>query len=439
MPNDGNSPGVVGARRAIETFNRRRFLKATGAGALAAGGAGCIGGTGGDGGDGDGITLGALVAMPGDFAGGTAHQEAAELAVQQINDDAGLLDQEVDLIVKDTELDPATSRSKYRELVLDEQVDATVGLFGSEEGLAVAEEIPKHETLHIFAGVADTAINDQIRNNYDQSKYMFRAMYNGVHYGRNLAAVMDAKWEDWGFERIGVAVEDIEGFTNTIKPTALDNAPDFVEVEFEQSFSVDTSDFAPILDQAEDADIDMLFAFVSQAGAGLTAEWAQRQPDFHYGGADVHAGEPAQWENTDGVVEGVWSYVGGGAPGVEPTERTGEMIAAHEEMHGHVPQHAQGYTMYDSVMAWKEAVETAETTNSDELIPVLEQDVEFEATTGMLSFQEQDGEFPHDPVFGDDGVQPPIMQWQEVDGEGQQVGLWPDAVKTGELQDPPWF
>jgi branched-chain amino acid transport system substrate-binding protein len=451
---DTNGADMKGSSTGRDGIDRRKFLAATGTGALAMV-AGCSGsGDDDDGGSSDGsdssdggstdgpsisgpVKLGALAPSPGNFAGGTAQKQAAELAVKQINNDGGLLGADVELTVKDTALDPATARQSYRELMLQEEVDATIGLFGSEPGLAVFDEMPQFGKIHVAGGVSVTSIPDRIGENYEDNRTWFRAMNNSFQFGLNLGNHAQAMFGEMGFDRIGLAIENIEGFQEIWK-TAVDNLPDDVEVVFTEQFSSDTNDFSPILNQGESEDIDLLYSFLSQGGIALEVQWSKQQPNYSLGGADVFSAIPSQWENTDGAVEYIWSYIPGSGPGFEINETTEEFISAHRDEFGSAPPHSQAYTMYDAATTLFNGVQQAGSLQTDDVVPAIEQDVQFEGVTGQLNYQEPGDRFPHDPVYGPDGVRSPVMQWQEIDGEPQQVGLWPENVERGEYISPSW-
>jgi branched-chain amino acid transport system substrate-binding protein len=376
--------------------------------------------------------------MPGNFAGGTAQKQAAELAVQQVNNNGGLAGAEVELTVKDTQLDPATAREAYRELMLEEEADATIGLFGSEPGLAVFDEMAQFDTVHVAGGVSTTEINDRINENYEQNKTWFRAMPNSNMFGRNLGNLSQAKFEDWGFQTIGVAVENITGFQEIYK-TAVDMLPSSVEVAFIEQFSSDTTDFSPILNKAESNDIDLLYSFLSQGGVSLEVQWAKRKPNFSLGGADVFSAVPTQWQNTDGAVEHIWSYIPGSGPGFEVNQRTEEFIQAHRDEYGAPPPHSQAYTMYDAALSFFNGAREAGTLDTSELVKTIEDDLDFTGVTGQINYQDKGKEYVHDPQYGENGVKPPVIQWQRVDGEPGQVGIWPERVDSGDYISPPWI
>lgn len=413
-------------------IDRRTFLTAAGAGALGAA-SGCLGGGGSEG----GIRIGGLFPQPGEFPGGTGMQRATEVLVENLNRDGGLLGEEVELVARNTELDPATARERYRELILEENVDVTTGVYSTEVGTAVLDELPEFETIHMAGGTSHMGPHDLLRDNYEEYKYWFRG-FNGYQFGLSTGNFAQEYFDELGITDIGVAAEDIDGFVPIVEGTR-ENLPDSVTVHFEERFASDTTDFSPILDQGEANDIDLLLGFTASGGSALVTQWAQRRPNYEFGGGDIFSSNPKRWENTNGDVEYVWSYVGGAGPGFEVNEQTEQFIEDHRNLFdGADPAHAQAYSQYDVVLTWVEAVEEAETTEEEDVIETIE-DTEIDGTTGTLDYYDQNGEWPHDPKFGEDLLHQPIMQWQEIDGEGQQVGLFPENVRRGEYQSPPWI
>ncbi|MFC7228515.1 ABC transporter substrate-binding protein [Salinirubellus salinus] len=126
MSNNDNSRGSSGT-------NRRRFLAGAGA-ASVAGLAGCLDSiTGGSGGEGP-IRLGGVYLLSGVAeALGAASAAAAEVAVDVINENGGILDREVEIQFRDHGQNP---QQQIRSLVQEENVDAMLGLTSSGVTLA---------------------------------------------------------------------------------------------------------------------------------------------------------------------------------------------------------------------------------------------------------------------------------------------------------------
>jgi len=438
-------------------IRRRGFLKASGAGAVALT-AGCSGNGGGDtttdggddtttaGGDGQGTTqgsptktpldidgpivFGSISPLPGEFAAGTAFREFGELFVDQLNEDGGLLGTEVQLVGKNSQLQPSTARQRYRELILEDEADVTFGIFQTESGTVIQDELSNFETLHISGGVAGSDIPEQIANDYENYRYWFRSNWNGRQQGSAVGRFAQERWADLGYDSIAIVDEDVAGFAPIVE-NATAGIPDDIDVAFRQTFSSDTTDFTPILDKAASEDIDFMFAFIGFGGVPLTIQWSKRQPDFSLGGADIFSASKSHYENTDGAIEGIWTYVSGSGPGFEHTQKTKDVISAHNEFHGHDPVHANGFPHYESMETFVKAVQATGSLDTDDLIAYMESDLEYTGVTGPIQYHDQNGKYPHDTVYSLDHS-PPVIQWQD----GNQVGLWPDANKTGEYQQP---
>ncbi|MEF8814570.1 MAG: ABC transporter substrate-binding protein [Halovenus sp.] len=441
-------------------FRRRRFLKTSGAGVVALT-AGCLGDdgddTGDDGstsddtgddetGDDDGTTtepdidgpirIGGLFAMPNDYVGGIAQRTCAQLAIDQINDDGGLLGAEVELIVKDTAIDPSTALDRHRDLVLDEEVDVTTGLFGTEPALAIMDSIAEHEVVHVASAATHQDISRKIHEEYDKYKYFFRTLNNSEHLGVNLAQFAQENFDDMGWNRIGMVVEDIEGIV-PIHNKVMEGLPEGVTVAIEREYSTETNDFSPIYDALEGEDVDGMFSLMGHTGVPAAIQYNRQQRPFEFGGLHLLSSDPNFYENTDAVSEYIWTYIGGATPYSENTDKTQPMVQAHREAFDTPPQHAQGYTSYDAVMVWAEAVRQAGTLDADEVVATLE-DISWTGTYGHYEFYPPDHQYAHDPKYGKEYTIPPIIQWQETDGEGRQEVIWPEEFATAEYQHPPW-
>ncbi|QKY20909.1 ABC transporter substrate-binding protein [Halolamina sp. CBA1230] len=112
-----------------DNIDRRQFLKATGGGAIVAT-AGCLGFGGGDG---DTIVLGQPASLTGDWdflQPGVS--QATDVALEMINEAGGPLDRELDVVRRDTAVDPQEARSVTTQLIENDDAVAILGLFSSE-------------------------------------------------------------------------------------------------------------------------------------------------------------------------------------------------------------------------------------------------------------------------------------------------------------------
>lgn len=147
---------------------RRKLLRATGAAggvSLVAGCSNLIGG--GD--DDDRIVIGGLQPFSGPFAiYGEMHQAGAEFAAQELNDDGGVLDQELAIESSDTESNPREASTTFTRLVERENAVATIGPVSSDVAVNVADAAEEMEVpMFIHAGGDPAEVTED-------SRYTFR-------------------------------------------------------------------------------------------------------------------------------------------------------------------------------------------------------------------------------------------------------------------------
>lgn len=411
-------------------INRRRFLQAT-AGGSAVALTGCLH-NGEDPEAPDTITLGVLAPRPDATAMGDAMANPPQILADEINENGGLLDADVEVVVKDTDLDPSRTLEMHRELMLEDEANATFGLLSSEGGLRVFDEIGEHQTVHIAGGTAVTDFNDEIRDNYEDKRYWFRTHPNGEVQGENQARFADEMFEELGWDRVGLLIEDIAGYQPNANAFQAD-APDTVDFVFEEVFAPGTEDYRPFIEQARANDVDVLWALGSVTDAILIDQWGGDEPDFDIGGVLIAATNP-NFHDDIGNSDFATTSVPGGIPTFRPTDRTEQFLDDYDAEFGGSPPFYSAYTTFDGVLAWVEAVREAETVDPDEIIPTLEE-ISFEGVQGTIEFHDRDAEYAHDLIHGPDHVTMPVIQWQD---ETPEV-IWPGDVATGEYQRPDWI
>lgn len=437
MLNDSNEErgeDTVGKRKSRtrnggKRLDRRTFLAATGTGTAAAV-TGCLGGGGG--GVGDTVTIGAM--GPADSPFGASILNTAELAAEQMNANDGIAGADVEVITKDTKDDPATTRSVYQELTTGENVDFTVGLFGSENLLAIMPNIAQQETLHISTGAATPESTRKVSENYEKFKYYFRTgALNSVFLGRSMVTFAKNYFEKMGWEKVAILAEDYK-WTEPVSEVLGDQLNDVsgVEVVSNKRVAQGTKDFNPVYDEFENKGVDGAYTVLAHTGSASLVQWKKQQRPFGYGGIHVPAQLPSYYDAVGGAAEAVFSQ-NTATPNVELTEKTQPYVSAYEEKFGKYPVY-DGYSTQDAMYMFKNAVEEAGTTDSAELISPLEQ-MSYTGTAGTVEFYGKDHEFTHDLKYGPEYVQGVFFQWQD----GDQRTLWPENVANSSYKSPPWL
>lgn len=443
--------------RTVAPVDRRRFVKTTGATVTGLGIAGCQGLAPDDDGNGDGdandvsdtsdlgvdtIGIGVLAPGPEDHMFGRAILNSARLAAQEINDAGGVLGADIELAWRDTEFSPHTAREGHRELILEENVDMTIGpMFTASLG-QVMQSVAEQETLNFAAGSAGKDIPLVIGEHYDRFKYVFRP--TAVHLGRAVPSHIEfikTVGPELGWERIAL-IDESQVVLDEFHEPAKNELPEVFEMPIVERVSGVTN-WTPLFDEVEEADADILLSHVLFMGQTMIEQWSSQQRNFELGGLNLFGTMPDFYESLDGAPRYTWTgdYL---VPGSGNTDRTDWYFESLQEQFGEGATYA-GPLAYDNVKIYAKAVSETGTMDEDELIEYLENDLVYTDSPMLprVEIHGPDGEFPHDPVYTDqEEMRTPIhAQWQqspEQDGTGQQVVIYPEDQAFGDYVKPPW-
>ncbi|ELY52965.1 branched-chain amino acid ABC transporter substrate-binding protein [Natronolimnohabitans innermongolicus JCM 12255] len=432
-------------------LDRRTVLKGVGAGSVVPL-AGCLGTYDAVVGDSSGpepVRVGVLAPNPqSDFIGRSMVQ-SAQVAVDERNDDHdGIDDRAVELVVGDTNGSPLEAKREYQRLVLEENVDVTVGTFASEALVNIMDEIAEQETLHLTSGAATQEVSQLVREEYERYKYHFRVgPTNDTDLGRAQIGFMNDVAGDIGWESIAVLAEDYP-WADVPWETVQDRIDDTpVENVLSRRYAPSKNDFTDLYDEIADAGADAAFIMTAHTGNDALFDWSypnrpaeppQPQP-FAFGGIHVPMQLPTYYEQTNGACRYGVSY-SAATEQSEITEKTPQFVDKYEETFGTYPQD-MGYYTYDAINLFAEVAESEESLDSADLVPVIE-DISYTGATGNVRFYDPDDTYAHDRVYDPDdpttvGV---YFQWQENDeGVGVREVIWPDEYATSEYVTPPWL
>ena len=138
--------------------------------------------------------IGSIQPLSGGAAAiGTTALVGLQVAVARINKNGGILGREVKLIAEDDESKPDVGRRKTEKLLVDDQVDATVGGVLSNICLACMPLYDRHKVVNMISVCLDTTITAS-----KCSRYTFRpfdyAPAQAVAFGPYLANKLGKKW-----------------------------------------------------------------------------------------------------------------------------------------------------------------------------------------------------------------------------------------------------
>ena len=136
------------------------------------------------------IKIGQLNSFTGDLSDfGVAHQNAAQLALDEINAAGGVGGQPVELVTGDTATDPTQGASEANRLIEVEGVDFILGALASGVTLPVAESVTgPNNILQISAASTSPALTDANDNDF-----LFRTVISDAAQGVVLADLVESE------------------------------------------------------------------------------------------------------------------------------------------------------------------------------------------------------------------------------------------------------
>ncbi|GAA1773148.1 branched-chain amino acid ABC transporter substrate-binding protein [Agromyces lapidis] len=361
------------------TRRRTRTLQLAAAASLILVTAGCSGGLGGDGGgggDADGpISFGMLAPFSGsESAFGAYMENGAQLAVDEINADGGVLGRELQLVVEDDACDATTAVAGANKLVTD-------GIVASVGGYCSGATLP---TLPIFdeAGIP-MVIPAANANSLVEEGLPGVFLINGTGTQQAAAAVQYA-------EQIGAtsvaAIDDATAYSADLAASFVEQAADAgLDVAFEATVTPGENDYSAVATQLADEQPQLIYWTGYYQEGGLIA---RQSSDAGFAGAflvgdgsvDAKFAEIAGDGYTDNVV-GTFTQT------PDMIEGADDWIADYTELAGAAPG-PYSTQSYDAVRVMAQAIEDAGSTEFDDVVAALEGLDGFETFAGPLTFTE---------------------------------------------------
>lgn len=374
---DQNSPRSDGK----PSISRRETLKIAGSAGIA-GLAGCTGGSGS--GDEGPIDVGLLADRTGGLAAtGIPMYNVAQVWEQQVNDNGGILDREVNLIAPDPQSDNQQYQNQARELILEEQVDVLVGGITSASREAFRPIVDDEQQLYFYptqyeGGICDSytyvtapTATQQLRplieymmENVGTNAYFMSADYNFGQISADWARIYveEAGGSVVGEEFIPLSTGDFESTINRIS----DEDPDWI-----LSLTVGANHQA-FYEQADSSGLDIPMA--STTAIGGTYEHITKSPPT--------------MEN----VYSAWNYLE-----EFENETNQEFVSAVDEAfpdNPYINQMAIG--TYQSLLLYEEAANQAETTEMETVSDTLESGISVMTPQGEISVDPPTHHVTHD-------------------------------------------
>lgn len=317
--------------------------------------------------------------------------ETIEDAVDELNENGGILGRPVELVVENDESDPTKTPSIVRKLL---EQDADVLILQSA-GAAVQQAKPVVQEGGVVA-IAPTSISQSIAEPPD-SDYIY-ILANPIS---DFIEVYCGAFETAGIETLAIMADDttvIDGVNELLLP----GLEECVEIVAEEKAAVDAADVNAQVARIRDEDPDAVLVTSVGGNFEVVAQNTlfEQMPDVTRFSLASIGNQPESWELANpGALEGL-VYMAS----IDPTNPLTEELQSflEERRGGDFVMTAYDAQAYDTVQLIKQAIEDAGTTDDPEAIKTA-----LDAITGYEAHFGQEGftlSYGPDKHIGTDGL-----------------------------------
>jgi len=210
------------------------------------------------------IKIGVLEDQSGEFSlVGIQKLHAAELAIEEINENGGLLGQEVEIVAPDTQSDNNRFQEMARKLILEDKVDVVMGGYSSASREAIRPIMEQNKMLYFY--------NNQYEGGV-ASKYTFTT---GSIPDHQIGTLMEGLIEEYGPKVYTIAADYNFGQISAdwVRTETEKLGGETVGEEF---IPLGVSQFASTISRIKAADPDILVTLlVGQEQSSFYGQWAK--------------------------------------------------------------------------------------------------------------------------------------------------------------------
>lgn len=343
----------------------------------ACGGAGGNG-NGGEGTDSDKIVIGGIAPLTGNVAiYGTTATNGAQLAVEEINANGGILGKQIDYRVEDDKGDTTEASNAYNKLV-DENIVALLGAITSKPTSAVAE-IAKADNMPMITPTGTSFEITEGRPN------VFRVCYTDPFQGEILAQYAV---DNMGAKTAAIMTNTSSDYSNGVAQAFKAKAEELgMTIVAEESYGDTDTDFRAQLTNIAGKNPEVLLIPDYYQIIALIAPQAREV------GITATMLGPDGW---DGVAKQLDASAYNTVEGAvftnhysikDENEKVQSFIKAYKDKYNEEPS-AFSALAYDGIYMLKDAIEKAGATDNKEGIVEALKTIDFNGVTGHLSFDE---------------------------------------------------
>lgn len=406
---DNHRRRVLGA-----AFDRRTFIKTSGASVGAAVLAGC---TSGDGGGGDTIHFGGALPLTGPLAqAGQWVRRGWQLWIDETNEDGGLLGNNVELTTYDHELNSNTMRSVTSSLVEDDNVDILLGTYPTT-AVSVVSTVARRNNMpivHIFE--PNSMIEDRMEDAsaHPTSFGLVNANKTYPQTFLEFAAGLPAADRP---ERVAILGQNsLLGEENSrfVREGCEEHG---FEVVADELYDPESGDLSPVVRGIEDTNPDVIMGGSYPGDTTLLARAIEEVGiDVDFVWMMVGPQEPAVIDSLGAAGEGLY----GTTMWVHslPGDETQRLVETARERWDATPPYQFG-AGYAVIQTFQQAIESADGTENEAVLEELESG-SFDTVAGSFEFNE----------YHVSTISHALTQAQD----GAIEVVWPDDLSTAEYR-----
>ena len=323
-------------------------------------------------------------------------------------------------------------------LILGKKADFIVGgPIRTEAYNASMDLFYKHKIISLVnTGVYSPATGKRIAGNYEKYKYCFRLTgHVGVEIGMDLPQLLKGLKEDYGFDRSYIMVQDVAHARKSGDIVGKLLPKWGWKVLGKKIYPTGNTDFSLGLLDAKKKEAQFLWVWMDMPEVAiLMRQWADLKVPALPMGYARPAQDPDFWKMTEGKCAYlVLTVLNAGNVPTRVTPWAERFNTAWVKRWGKEPSGYSCSAPYMSIYVLKDAIERANTLNSEAVIAALEKTDIKGGVYGRIRF----GPKSHDIIRKldpEEGALGAWFQWQD----GKRISIFPPAVATGSLKMPPW-
>jgi branched-chain amino acid transport system substrate-binding protein len=361
---------------------------------------------------------------------GASITRAAQLAADDINAHGGINGQQVEVITYDDHSSAADAVRAFQRAVNQDKVVAVVASYISEVALAIEPWAARLHMPWITPGAASTEITRHVHEDYATNKYTFHGWLTSAFIAQSICDFSKDVLVKTYHMKTSIVMSEDAAWTTPLDAQYLKCLPEAgLKVLDHIRFNPDTTDFTPIFNKIENEHPDVITTGISHVGVQPTVQWHDQQVPIPMAGQSSQATTSSFWKDTNGDAEGVITATAA-SPGVAITPSTIGFVEEYVKKYGVSPAYC-GYTTYDEVHIFADAIKRAGSTDPDKIVAAMET-TNYVGTIGTFKFYGKDEQYTHAIEYGPGLITGVFIQWQQ----GKQVTIWPTDKANAKIVFP---